>query len=146
MLAALLNLSYLEKASSALHVIFFFYIVFRLIMQIAGKKEVDRLIILESVNGYLLIGLLFSVVINEIYAIDNTTFSYSQSDPDQSGTTPNLNIFIYFTLVTMTTLGYGDIVPVKPLTKSLATIIAVVGQFYIAVIVAMLVGKYVSKN
>jgi hypothetical protein len=49
-------------------------------------------------------------------------------------------------MITMTTVGYGDISPQLPVAKSLAMIMAVTGQFYIAVVVAIIVGKYASKQ
>ena len=44
----------------------------------------------------------------------------------------------------MTTLGYGDLTPVKPLARTVAYLQAIVGQFYVAVLVAWLVGMYLS--
>jgi hypothetical protein len=52
-------------------------------------------------------------------------------------------IALYYSLVTMTTLGYGDIVPVSPPARMLAGIQAVTGQLYIAVLVARLVGLHI---
>ena len=46
----------------------------------------------------------------------------------------------------MTTLGYGDLTPVRPLAQTAAYLEAIVGQFYVAVLVAWLVGKYLSKK
>ena len=53
---------------------------------------------------------------------------------------------IYYTFMTFTTTGYGDILPNHPLSKSLAVLISVCGQLYIAIIIAMLVGKYASTG
>lgn len=52
---------------------------------------------------------------------------------------------VYYTLVTMTTVGYGDITPQLPAAKSLSMFIAISGQFYIATVVAIIVGKYANK-
>ena len=54
--------------------------------------------------------------------------------------------WLYFSFVTMTTLGYGDILPVSATARSLAYLQAIFGQFYIAVLVAGLVSVYVSKK
>jgi len=51
---------------------------------------------------------------------------------------------LYFSLVTLTTLGYGDIVPVRPFARSLATLEAAAGILYIAITVARLVAAYQS--
>jgi hypothetical protein len=53
---------------------------------------------------------------------------------------------LYYSFVTITTLGYGDLTPVRPLARTLAYLEAIVGQFYVAVLVAWLVGMYLSEN
>ena len=50
---------------------------------------------------------------------------------------------IYFSFVTMTTLGYGDMVPVSPVARMCAVLQAVLGQLYLAVLVARLVGLHI---
>jgi predicted nucleic-acid-binding Zn-ribbon protein len=52
----------------------------------------------------------------------------------------------YFSFVTIATLGYGDIVPKLPTTQMLAILEAVIGQFYMAVVIAWLVGTYVRRR
>ena len=54
-----------------------------------------------------------------------------------------LSVFMYYSLVTLTTLGYGDITPVTPLARNLAAFEAVIGQLYIAILVARLVGLHI---
>ncbi len=54
--------------------------------------------------------------------------------------------FIYFSFVTLTTLGYGDITPVTRLARNLCTLEAVIGQLYLVVQVAWLVGVHVSQS
>ena len=54
--------------------------------------------------------------------------------------------WLYFSFVTMTTLGYGDIAPVSAIARVLAYMQAVFGQFYIAILVAGLVGAYISRR
>ena len=56
------------------------------------------------------------------------------------------HVTIYYTYVTISTLGYGDLVPISPAGRSIATLISLSGQIYIAVIIAMLVGKFASRN
>jgi hypothetical protein len=53
---------------------------------------------------------------------------------------------LYFSLVTLATVGYGDILPHTEFTRMLAMLEAVVGQFYVAVIVAVFVGMYTSQH
>ena len=53
---------------------------------------------------------------------------------------------VYFSLVTLATLGYGDVLPLSETARSLAVIEAVVGQFYVGVIVAVFVGMYANQR
>jgi voltage-gated potassium channel Kch len=58
----------------------------------------------------------------------------------------SMSTMTYFSFVTLTTLGYGDISPVTPIAKVLVMLEAVVGMFYIAIIVASLIGAARDKK
>jgi len=91
---------------------------------------------------YLLLGTIWAMA----YTLVNTLFpgSFTGFTPmDGHGWNSE---WLYFSFVTMTTLGYGDVLPVSATARGLAYMQAVVGQFYIAVLVAGLVGAYVSKR
>lgn len=145
-LSSLLGLKYVYELSRFLTIIFFIIIVGSLIAMIARARVVDIKTIIEAVNGYLLLSLVFGVVVMLVSMINPASFSFPYlaegGDIDQF----NFSSPMYFSLVTTTTLGYGDIVPKTPLAKSLATFMGVAGQFYIAIIVALLVGKYASQQ
>jgi hypothetical protein len=53
---------------------------------------------------------------------------------------------LYFSLATLTTLGYGDIVPTSAVSRMLASVEAVVGQLYLTVLVARLVGLHIAHS
>jgi hypothetical protein len=55
-------------------------------------------------------------------------------------------VLTYFSFVTLTTVGYGDISPVSPATRTLSWVEAITGQFYLAVIVAGLMGLLAAKG
>jgi hypothetical protein len=58
----------------------------------------------------------------------------------------NFDSFLYFSFVTLTTAGYGDIAPVNPLIRTLAYLEMVTGQFYLAILVAGLVGLFIGQH
>ena len=96
--------------------------------------------------GAICVYLLLGVVSAMIYTLVNTV-----SPGSFAGFSPMNDLgwdseWLYFSFVTMTTLGYGDILPVSATARGLAYMQAVVGQFYIAVLVAGLVGAYVSRR
>jgi voltage-gated potassium channel Kch len=98
--------------------------------------------VVGAISIYLLLGIGFGVLNMLLEVL--LPGSYKGLDPDGNG---SIGIdLIYFSFVSMTTLGYGDIVPIRPLAQAAAYIGAVVGQFYIAILVAGLVGAFVSQG
>ena len=59
---------------------------------------------------------------------------------------PYFHQFLYFSLTTLTTVGYGDITPVNPFAQVWSTMEAVCGTLYMALLVARLVGLYQSQK
>ena len=144
--SGIFDLPWLSTTSKVINICFFILIVALLLHQIATAKRVNEEIILGSMIGYLLIGIIFSIFIGVIIQHDPTAFNSASSDVPAAGNDANLSTTLYFSFVTLATLGYGDVVPLKPYTRSLATLMAVVGQFYIAIIVALLVGKFSAQT
>ena len=128
---------------------FFFnlFIVVFMVRHIAQSKKVNVTIIINSINGYLLIGILGAVLLamaeilqKFLYHLDTGAINFA------GGTAQGFHDFLYFSFITLTTLGYGDVTPVSPLAKSLSIVIAVTGQLYLTILVALLVGKYISSS
>jgi len=114
------------------------YVFWLMIRDLFTAKTVDAVILLLAVNCYLLIGILFSFfyMLVEIYE-PGTSFVLA-GDLTQ----PVWNHLYYFSFVTLTTLGYGDIQPVSPIARSLAIAEAVSGVLFTGILVARLVGLY----
>ena len=143
--SGIFNLELLYMISRSTNVLFFLVVVFSLIMQIAKSREVTAVAILGSIAGYLLLGLVYSIFISIIIKNDPGAYSNLPEDIQQVNIN-NPSVSLYYSFVTLASLGYGDICPLKPYTRSLATFIAVSGQLYIAVIVALLIGKFSSQQ
>lgn len=139
-LSYFLHLSLLESVSKLAVVLFFIIIVLKLLIQIAGSKEVNSTIILESISGYLLMGVMFTFLSVFVSLIDPSSFYFP------GGGNPNPSDLMYFSFVTLTTLGYGDILPILPQARSLALLIAVSGQLYLTIVIAILVGKFLISR
>jgi hypothetical protein len=134
----LFEMPVLIYVSSVTNILFYQIIVIRLIIQVARSRRADASMILQSVNGYLMMGVMFSTWVALAMTFNPNAFLFSQQDP-------SFTDFTYFTFITMTTVGYGDITPQLPFARSISILISTSGQIYIAVIIAMLVGKYSSK-
>ena len=100
-------------------------------------EQVDTEHVYAALSSYMLAGVFMGV----LYAAVETVWPGSMVDA--SAATPGefpVESGIYFSFVTLATLGYGDVLPRTPLTRGLAVVEAVAGQLYIAVTIAKLVG------
>lgn len=145
-ISGLFDLALLNSFSRILNSLFFLVIATFLIKQVATSRHVDLKVILGSVLGYLLLGLIFSIIVNYIMLTDPSAFNVIRSGAGQSTNSSYLSESVYFTFVSLATLGYGDILPLAPYTRSLAIFITVSGQLYIAIIIALLIGKFASER
>lgn len=103
----------------------------------AGPVNAER--IFAALDAYLLAGLIFGVC---YWVLDQT---WPASFGPTSESPLPLPHAVYFSFVTVATLGYGDIVPVSDLARGLAILEAVSGQLYLAVLVARLVSLYARQ-
>ena len=162
----LLDLYYVDKpliqiASHVLTSVFLGYVILVLLRFIFASKRVTPNTIFASLCVYLLLGTFWAMVYSLLatwqpedafyYSLALSEKSHAEVSDSESvepmriGGMPT-GLEFYFSFVTMTTLGYGDIVPVSAAARGLATLQAVVGQMYLAVLVARLVGLHVAGS
>jgi hypothetical protein len=104
-------------------------------------RAVDSERIFAALGVYLLAGVVFGVVYHVLDGIEPGSLRTSFAEGDGAAGA-SLGTCIYFSFVTLATLGYGDVVPASELTRTLATLEAVGAQLYLAVLIARLVGLY----
>ena len=104
--------------------------------------EVDLNIITGSVALYLILGFIWAIFYTVLVQLSPEAIRGVEPE----NWTHSLSTMTYFSFVTLTTLGYGDISPVTPIAKVLVILEAVVGMFYIAIIVASLIGAARDKK
>jgi len=121
--------------------LFFAFVAYNILRFIYGQREIHPSTLIAASVVYLLIAAMWSY----FYSILETIHPGSFHFPD-TGVGHLKNPFIYFSFVTITTLGYGDITPNTGFAASLSMVEAVVGQLYIAVQVAWLVGIHVASH
>jgi hypothetical protein len=107
------------------------------------EKRVTAEGIFGALCAYLLIGIAFGHVYCLTEAAQPGSFAGIPSDADGGQRHFLLN---YFSFVTLTTVGYGDVTPLGGPARSLAVVEAVAGQVYLTVLIADLVGKRVSQT
>ena len=141
---ATFDLYFLEMASKLLYFLFFLYMTGYFIHEITKAEKVTLKLIMQSIIGYLLLGIVFSILVAFLDQVDTTMYSFQHVPEEINGS--HFSEYLYFGFVTLTTVGYGEIVPLQPVSRSLSILISVSGQLYLAIIIALLVGKYVAKR
>jgi voltage-gated potassium channel len=137
----------LKLASFLSFFCFNMFITVFMIRHIARSQQVTLTIIINSINGYLLIGVLGAVLLAMMEIVQKFFFHIDTGAINFAGdTAAGFHDYLYFSFVTLTTLGYGDVTPVSAFAKSLTIVIAIVGQLYLTILIAILVGKYLSKT
>jgi voltage-gated potassium channel len=89
--------------------------------------------------GYLMVGLVFGNIYTMLELIHPGSFLGDALK--ERDTQDHHFLFCYFSFLTLTTVGYGDIVPARDIARGVAIVEAICGQFYIAVLVAELIGR-----
>jgi hypothetical protein len=132
-------------ASAAFHLVsvsFHLFVVGILVRAVYREPTVSANAV-AALCGYLLLGVAFG----HAYCLveEAVPGSFNGLTGDRSDAEVHFQ-FTYFSFVTLTTVGYGDITPAKDTARSLALVEAITGQFYLAVLVADLVGKRVAQT
>jgi hypothetical protein len=121
--------------------LFFGFLIVIIFTDILRRREVATDAILGACNVYILLGIAWG----SLYALLEwaSPGAFSNSAAGQP-----LNEFdlVYFSLVDLTSIGFGDIVPVSPQARGLAALQGLVGQLYLAIIIARLVGLDIANR
>ncbi len=103
--------------------------------------------IFGAICAYLLLGMAWGSLYSVIEVMQPGSFQATGKMADAlTSAEARGPVLVYYSFVTMTTVGYGDITPVSPPARTLAWLEAMTGQFYIAVLVAGLVGIRLSQG
>lgn len=121
----------------SLNIIFLSVILFSVISSVAKQRIITADTLFGAICGYLLIGFTWSFIYLLIASIDPTSFSIHM---DHDTIRTRIDHFIYYSYVTLTTIGYGDILALKSVARNFSWLEAVVGQVYLAVWISQLVG------
>jgi voltage-gated potassium channel len=122
---------------------FFAYALYGILRSILAKRVTGDAIF-GVVCGYLLLGISWGLVYSAMETAAPGSFRASAA-PAGDAAPVDRGTLGYYSFVTLATVGYGDVIPTTPLARTLAWMEAVTGQFYLAVLVAGLVGFKVTQ-
>jgi len=123
--------------------LFFKLLIISFAGQLLRAKQIDLQVIYGTLCLYLIFGLFWGALYCLLYELRPGSFAGALLE---NHTGSLLTTFNYFSMVTLTTLGYGDITPQTHAAGALCQIEAITGQFYIAVLVAWLVGNFIADR
>jgi hypothetical protein len=130
---------WLQFVAGVLTVLFLLLVVVLILSHVLKTERVTR----EKIFGALSVYLIFGVVWGLSFMLQDFLVPGSFRYGEGVRTSAEM---VYFSFVTLTTLGYGDIVPVSPSARALATLEALTGQLYLTVLVARLVGLHITHS
>jgi len=174
--AVVLNLVGLATADLTLYTLsqyvylaFFIYLAYHMLRWTLRQQEVDVETIYGAVSVYLLMALIWGIAYYSIALTSPGSFRFPEEDElgevqaeraaalESGEALPPIpewrtlansagGTMMYYSFVTLTTLGYGDIYPTRDLTRVLAMLEATLGQLYLVILVARLVGLYTAQE
>jgi hypothetical protein len=137
--AALLHVPAVKLPGGIFAALFFALALTMILSHVNKQREVTRDVVMGAVCAYFLIGIIWAYIYSFLEKASPGAFSLP------GGMSPSPMNFIYYSFITLTTVGYGDILPVSSPARSLAVLEAVLGQMYLAVTMARLVALHISQ-
>ena len=141
-LALFLDIFVLTYIAISLSLFFLFTSIFVAFKSVFFSANITLNQLVGASCIYLLLGIIWAILYSNLYYLSPVSF-IGLSD---AGTKLHFPEFMYYSYVTLTTLGFGDITPISPVAKTLSFMQAIVGQLYLTIMVAGLVGKAINNN
>ncbi len=126
--------------------------VIRLVKRLSQEQKVTSSLLMGAAAGYLLLGLTAGLVMSAVETIQPGSFdpltiqeSAIATDSSVLEETRTFSQINYFAFICLTTVGFGDIQPMLPVSRMLAVITGISGPLYLAVVMGVLIGRYTSQ-
>jgi hypothetical protein len=116
------------------------FVVVNLLRFVLRAPSVDAEVLCASISAYLMLGLIWTMAYWLVASVTPTAFAFNTNTGTKE-TMEGFNAF-YFSFITLSTVGYGDITPVSKVARMLAATEAMTGLLYVAVLIARLVALY----
>jgi hypothetical protein len=130
-----------ERVIGLLNMIVFIFLNIRLLFR---NYEINLFRVIGAINVYLLLAILGAFALEVIQISVGSSISgvvVNVPVKELTGVDQDFSTYIYFSLVSLTTVGYGDYLPVNIMSKMLAVMLSTTGILYPAVVIAKLVGS-----
>ena len=135
------DMPFLVFVGDCFGIAFIAFLVVVILSFIFSEHEVTINVIYASIVVYLLIAIMWAFIYLVLESIHPGSFATGEGQIEAGR-----RLYIYYSFVTITTLGYGDITPTTDLANSFSFLEAVTGQLYIAILIARLVGIHIVQS
>lgn len=133
------NLNYVKLVS---YFVFYAIVTIEIINQVWNAKVVGKNVILGLISGYISLGLLAFFLCLTVEIVHPNSFSGLEASTNNK----MAEQLMYFSYITLMTIGYGDILPLTTIAQKATLFIGLIGQFYLVILTAIVVGKYISQE
>ena len=140
-LTYLVHIPYLSLVGDGCSILFFAFTIILILSSVFKEDEITLDVIYGAVVVYLLMALMWAFTYDLLETLRPGSFQVTETH--SQGTRVH---FVYYSFVTITTVGYGDILPVSLTARSLSILEMVVGQIYLIVLIARLVGINITQS
>jgi len=130
-----------------LAVVFCFWAAVLIVASLFRRRALSLDGVFGAICGYLLLGMAWGVLYSMLDTVWPGSFDVGSrlAEKVQAGQS-RIHLFTYYSFITLTTVGYGDVTPLSTSARTCAWLEALTGQFYLAVVVAGLVGALLSRK
>ena len=132
--------SYLRLVFSITYIVYFVFLSTEVFSQIIKTKDVTASVVSAVLCGFIIIGLIGGYVFAIIEVIQAGSFN------NISEGISGFEDLIYFSFITVLSVGYGDITPATDVAQKAAMFFGLVGYFYGVVVIGIIIGKFISKK
>jgi hypothetical protein len=130
-----------------LAVVFYFWAAVLIVASLVRSQVLSLDCVFGAICGYLLLGMAWGMLYSMLESACPASFEVGSRLAEQvQGDHSRIHLFTYYSFITLTTVGYGDVTPLSIPARTCAWLEALTGQFYLAVLVAGLVGALLSKK
>ena len=121
---------------------FFGLVILSMMTRVLGSQKITKDTLLASASVYFLLAILWAMIFQLIELLQPNSFVIVEQ-PDAPIST---DVLIYLSQTTLSSVGYGDVIPMTPLARSFAALLSMSGQLYLTVLVAVLIGVYLKSG
>lgn len=133
----------LHYVKFGLYFIFYILVTLEIIKQVWRAKKVNKSVIFGLMSGYIALGFLAFFAFMTIEFVAPNSFNGLAIDTTIAQKADDL---MYYSYVTLMTIGYGDITPVSGVAQKSSILFAMLGQFYLVIIMAVVIEKYIRHS